>query len=70
MRNSADLSGRPCSAGEPLRPRETDGDVRTFTVKRQESAELLEMRRFPLADQKFLSIDRVTFEYLRSDSRR
>jgi hypothetical protein len=33
MRNSPDLSGRPCSAGEPFRPRETDGgDVRTFTV--------------------------------------
>src|SRR5258706_16269690 len=30
MRNSPDLSGRPCSAGEPFRPRETgDGDVRT-----------------------------------------
>ncbi len=33
MRNSPDLSGRPCSAGEPFRPRETgDGDVRTFIV--------------------------------------
>ena len=33
MRNSPDLSGRPCSAGEPFRPREADGgDVRTFTV--------------------------------------
>jgi Domain of unknown function (DUF3331) len=33
MRNSPDLSSRPASVGEPLRPRETDGDdVRTFTV--------------------------------------
>ena len=33
MRNSPDLSGRPASAGEPLRARETDGDdVRTITV--------------------------------------
>jgi len=33
MRNSPDLSGWPASAGEPLRPRETDSDkVRTFTV--------------------------------------
>jgi hypothetical protein len=33
MRNSSDLSDRPCSAGEPFRPRETDGgDVRAFTV--------------------------------------
>jgi hypothetical protein len=33
MRNSSDLPGRPVSAGEPLGPRETNGDdVRTFTV--------------------------------------
>jgi hypothetical protein len=33
MHNSPDLSGRPASAGVPLRRRETDGgDVRTFTV--------------------------------------
>src|SRR5260370_13922247 len=33
MRNYPDLSSRPASAGEPLRPRETDGtDVRAFTV--------------------------------------
>jgi hypothetical protein len=33
MRNSPDLSSRPASAGEPPRPRETDGgDGRTFTV--------------------------------------
>src|SRR5260370_9781818 len=33
MRNSPDLSGRPCSAGEPFRPWETAGGaVRTFTV--------------------------------------
>jgi Domain of unknown function (DUF3331) len=33
VRNTSDLSGRPASAGESLRARETDGDdVRTFTV--------------------------------------
>jgi hypothetical protein len=33
MRNSPDLSGRPCSTGEPFRPWQTDGgDMRAFTV--------------------------------------
>jgi CheY-like chemotaxis protein len=45
MRNPPELFSLPCSASEPLRPPETDGDVRASTLKRQESAELLEMRR-------------------------